>query len=252
MKGTFMNRSFNFKKGLLMILSGLLMIGTVSFSPVNQITWSTQTPLIPEGDSSVIKLRNPAVSSRAIITLKNQVTTSANPEIQIVNPTSVTVKTATPMPVIAPVTWDPSSNPGRSVEVIPTGENVPRPAYDCNVQINSPYWFAQYAPGEDFDFDVTITNTGTAEWGTDIDVMQYTGWLMEIEGKYLYDIDKDYDSAYIVQPGQSIRWKIRMEAPKEKTTEDDKYYTSYNLVRAHDVKNGMFCPFSLYIYVPHN
>ena len=201
-------------------------------------------------NSQTIQMRNPVLRSGDVIVLKNQVSSQA-PVIQVINPVSEPVQASTPIPAIPPVVWQATPTLGRAVEVIPTGANVPRPAYDCSVQINSPYWYAQYAPGEDFDFDVTFTNTGTQAWGTDIDVMQYTGWRMEIENKYIYDIDKDYSSAYIVQPGQSIRWKIRMEAPKEKTTEDNKYFTSYNLVRGRDTVNGMFCPFSLYIYVPH-
>ena len=127
--------------------------------------------------------------------------------------------------------------------MIPTGVNVPKPAYDCNVQVNSPIGISNLHRRR-FDFDVTITNTGTEAWNTDIDVMQYTGWRMEIEGKYLYDLDKDYDSAQIVLPDNRFDGKSRMEAPKEKTTEDDKYYTTYSLVKGTDYDNSRFCPFS--------
>jgi hypothetical protein len=235
------------------ILVGFLIVTILGFIPSSkQIVWSTQTP--QSGSSAtgeVIKMRNPVIRSGAVIILKNPVGTVVPTSVQKSNPSIQLLQTSTPMPVIPPVIWQVTPTLGRAVEVIPTGVNVPKPAYDCNVQVNSPYWYQQFAPGEDFDFDVTITNTGTEAWNTDIDVMQYTGWRMEIEGKYLYDLDKDYDSAQIVLPGQSIRWKIRMEAPKEKTTEDDKYYTTYSLVKGTDYDNSRFCPFSLYIYVPH-
>jgi hypothetical protein len=49
-----------------------------------------------------------------------------------------------------------------------------------------------------------------------MDVMQYTGMRLEIDNLYLYDLDKDYDQAWIIHPGDSVHWKIRMEAPQEK------------------------------------
>lgn len=176
-------------------------------------------------------------------------------------------------PTAAPIILQPTQTPYVIVVTAtpqvqtynPAPVYVPKKPFDCAVSVNSPYYYQQFAPGEDFDFDVTFTNTGTQTWTTDIDVQHYTGWHMEIEGKYLYDIDKDYDSAVHVAPGQSIRWKIRMEAPKDNSSEKGLYYATYYLVNGTylnpeypvvtDVPkynfDRLFCPFSVYVYVPH-
>ncbi len=178
-----------------------------------------------------------------------------NIRLQLQNPTVVPpIPQPTQTPYVIVVTATP--NAAQTPHVLPD-DLVARKAYDCAVNVNKPYFYQQFYPGEDFDFDVTFTNTGTQPWSTDVDVQQYTGWRMEIEKRYTYDIDKDYDSARIVYPGQSIRWKIRMEAPKDESSENGKYYSTYYLV--HGVFNNnieetysrLFCPFSVYIYVPH-
>lgn len=178
-----------------------------------------------------------------------------NIRLRLQNPTVVPpIPQPTQTPYVIVVTATP--NVAQTPHVLPD-DLVARKAYDCAVNVNKPYFYQQFYPGEDFDFDVTFTNTGTQPWSTDVDVQQYTGWRMEIEKRYTYDIDKDYDSARIVYPGQSIRWKIRMEAPKDESSENGKYYSMYYLV--HGVFNNnieetysrLFCPFSVYIYVPH-
>lgn len=178
-----------------------------------------------------------------------------NIRLRLQNPTVVPpIPQPTQTPYVIVVTATP--NAAQTPHVLPD-DLVARKAYDCAVNVNKPYFYQQFYPGEDFDFDVTFTNTGTQPWSTDVDVQQYTGWRMEIEKRYTYDIDKDYDSARIVYPGQSIRWKIRMEAPKDESSENGKYYSTYYLV--HGVFNNnieetysrLFCPFSVYIYVPH-
>ena len=178
-----------------------------------------------------------------------------NIRLRLQNPTVVPpIPQPTQTPYVIVVTATP--NAAQTPHVLPD-DLVARKAYDCAVNVNKPYFYQQFYPGEDFDFDVTFTNTGTQAWSTDVDVQQYTGWRMEIEKRYTYDIDKDYDSARIVYPGQSIRWKIRMEAPKDESSENGKYYSTYYLV--HGVFNNnieetysrLFCPFSVYIYVPH-
>lgn len=178
-----------------------------------------------------------------------------NIRLRLQNPTVVPpIPQPTQTPYVIVVTATP--NAAQTPHVLPD-DLVARKAYDCAVNVNKPYFYQQFYPGEDFDFDVTFTNTGTQPWSTDVDVQQYTGWRMEIEKRYTYDIDKDYDSARIVYPRQSIRWKIRMEAPKDESSENGKYYSTYYLV--HGVFNNnieetysrLFCPFSVYIYVPH-
>ena len=178
-----------------------------------------------------------------------------NIRLRLQNPTVVPpIPQPTQTPYVIVVTATP--NAAQTPHVLPD-DLIARKAYDCAVNVNKPYFYQQFYPGEDFDFDVTFTNTGTQPWSTDVDVQQYTGWRMEIEKRYTYDIDKDYDSTQIVYPGQSIRWKIRMEAPKDESSENGKYYSTYYLV--HGVFNNnieetysrLFCPFSVYIYVPH-
>lgn len=178
-----------------------------------------------------------------------------NIRLRLQNPTVVPpIPQPTQTPYVIVVTATP--NAAQTPHVLPD-DLVARKAYDCAVNVNKPYFYQQFYPGEDFDFDVTFTNTGTQPWSTDVDVQQYTGWRMEIEKRYTYDIDKDYDSARIVYPGQSIRWKIRMEAPKDESSENGKYYSTYYLVRGvfnnniEETYSRLFCPFSVYIYVPH-
>lgn len=178
-----------------------------------------------------------------------------NIRLRLQNPTVVPpIPQPTQTPYVIVVTATP--NAAQTPHVLPD-DLVARKAYDCAVNVNKPYFYQQFYPGEDFDFDVTFTNTGTQPWSTDVDVQQYTGWRMEIEKRYTYDIDKDYDSARIVYPGQSIRWKIRMEAPKDESSENGKYYSTYYLVHGafnnniEETYSRLFCPFSVYIYVPH-
>lgn len=210
------------KLGVFLILFGLM---TPTFVKAQTVV---PTPAAPLLQNIRLRLQNPTV---------------VPPIPQPMQTPYVIVVTATP-------------NAAQTPHVLPD-DLVARKAYDCAVNVNKPYFYQQFYPGEDFDFDVTFTNTGTQPWSTDVDVQQYTGWRMEIEKRYTYDIDKDYDSARIVYPGQSIRWKIRMEAPKDESSENGKYYSTYYLV--HGVFNNnieetysrLFCPFSVYIYVPH-
>lgn len=184
-----------------------------------------------------------------------------------------TVKKSVPVPTNTPTIlptssqsnsakyfWWSTSTPDPAIRIIPTDTKVSPSEYACNVVVNSPKYYQQMGFGEDFDFDVTITNTGTKDWDTDMDVMQYTGMRMEIDNLYLYDLDKDYDQAWIIHPGDSVHWKIRMEAPQEKLHDDNKYFATYALVKSRSVEiasgqrkedeEGIFCPFSFYIYVP--
>lgn len=243
-------------KIVLLTFAMILGLSVLAFGPADQVLWKTYMPdtratMTPSPTSStVIKIRN--IVTGGGIVLKNPtggVTLRPN-AVSIYNPPISPMVTATPMNIIPPVIWQPTPVPTYPPVVINYPTAVPRLPYDCNVSVQRPYFYEQFTPGEDFDFEVVFTNTGTQEWNTDIDVMQYTGWRMEIEGKYLYDLDKDYPSAQIVLPGQSIRWKIRMEAPKEKTNDQNKYFSTYYLVRGKDFENGRFCPFSLYVYVP--
>lgn len=239
---------------ILLILSIFIILSISGFSVAEQVLWQTYTPNaaatstpVPSASSNVY-LKNPITGGG--IVLRNLFGITVMPVgVSIYNPSISPLKTATPVNVIPPVIWQPTAVPNTPV-VISYPTAVPRVPYSCEVSVQRPYFYEQFAPGEDFDFDVIFTNTGTQEWNTDIDVMQYTGWKMEIEGKYIYDLDKDYPSAQVVLPGQSIRWKIRMEAPKEKTNDQNKYFSTYNLVRGKDFENGRFCPFSLYVYVP--
>lgn len=156
--------------------------------------------------------------------------------------------------------WWSTSTPDPAIRMIPTDTKVSPSEYACNVVVNSPKYYQKMGFGEDFDFDVTITNTGTKDWDTDMDVMQYTGMRLEIDNLYLYDLDKDYDQAWIIHPGDSVHWKIRMEAPQEKLHDDNKYFATYALVKSRsseiasgqrkEDEEGIFCPFSFYIYVP--
>ena len=223
--------------GLLLLLAVLILPETASAMQTVQ-----ETP-VPEAAATMspIQLRDRFQRTRNGLRLRN-----------------ATVVPSIPMPTQTPyyivVTATPGTVPTYGIE---PDVLVQKKAYDCAVNVNKPYFYQQFAPGDDFDFDVTFTNTGTQPWTTDIDVQQYTGWRMEIEHRYTYDIDKDYDSARIVYPGQSIRWKIRMEAPKDQSSENGKYFSTYYLV--HGVFNNnveetysrLFCPFSVYIYVPH-
>ncbi|HRY21656.1 MAG TPA: hypothetical protein P5198_09100, partial [Flexilinea sp.] len=115
------------------ILAGFLIITILGFIPYSkQIVWSTQTP--QSGSSAtgeVIKMRNPVIRSGAVIILKNPVGTVVPTSVQKSNPSIQLLQTSTPMPVIPPVIWQVTPTLGRAVEVIPTGVNVPKPAYDC-------------------------------------------------------------------------------------------------------------------------
>ena len=145
-----------------------------------------------------------------------------------------------------------------------------KPGYACEAILNRPYYFQQMKFGEEFTLDITFRNVGTQTWDFNIDVMQYTGDRLEKNGKYIYDLGKDFKDSgnmndRIVRPGESIRITIPMRAPTEKYHDDNKYYSAYTLVRnwdqygwdalhSGDWKNdgggGMFCPVYFYIYVP--
>lgn len=174
-----------------------------------------------------------------------------------------------------------------AVERFQDGLEVPKPSLDrpitdpwddlkqgyaCEAILNRPYYFQQMKFGESFDLDVTFRNVGTQTWDFNIDVMKYTGDPLEKDPtKTAYDLWKTIDpdsankNAHIVKPGESIRVKIPMVAPREKYHDDNKYYAAYTLVRnwnlygwdaLHDGHwdrmdgNALFCPVYFYIYVP--
>ncbi len=185
----------------------------------------------------------------------------------------ITATPAAPVSILAPTTVPqiiyPTPTLGRAVEQVPVSSNM-TPAYDCVASVQSPKFYEQFAPGDDFDFTVVFTNTGTKAWDTDVDVIQYTGIRSEIQQKYLWDLDKDMDEGTVVYPGHSIKWSIRIEAPKNGSNADHKYFATYALIdrgmpkdnevatpvseqiasHKFDENSGMFCPFSFYIYVP--
>ncbi len=165
-----------------------------------------------------------------------------------------------------------------------------KPGYACEAILNAPYYFQKLNFGQEFTLDVTFRNVGTETWDFNIDVMQYTGDKLEKNGKYIYDLGKDFKDSgnmndRIVKPAQSIRITIPMRAPTEKYHDDNKYYGAYTLVRnwgnygwteylkdggviehssydtLHDGRwdrikdeqkfsNALFCPVYFYIYVP--
>lgn len=186
--------------------------------------------------------------------------------------------------------YDPSVKLDNAKETFDTGDDVPKPQLDrpitsahddlkmdyaCQAVLNAPHYFQQLHFGEDFTLDVTFINTGTQAWDLNIDVMQYTGDLLERDEKYYYDIDKDVQApdgggtqGRIIYPGESIRFTLPMKAPAEAYHEDNKYYSAYTLVKNwnlygdselhsgrwerdyRDGRGGMFCPIYFYIYVP--
>ena len=191
--------------------------------------------------------------------------------------------------------WDRSKyvNQPKSVvlpnarEVFADGMEVPKPSLDrpitdpwddlkqgyaCEAILNRPYYFQKLKFGEPFELDITFRNVGTQTWDFNIDFMMYTGdQLQQDTSKIVFDIWKDIDPnnenkrSHIVQPGESIRVKLPMIAPKEKYHDDDKYYAAYTLVRNWNVYgmdalhdghwdrkdgNALFCPVYFYIYVP--
>ncbi len=189
--------------------------------------------------------------------------------------------------------WDRSlyENQPKSVtmsnakEMFPSGMEVPKPlldrpivsawedlkpGYACEGILNRPYYFQQMKFGEEFTLDITYRNVGTQTWDFNVDVMFYTGDKLEKNGKYIYDIGKDFKNDpnmnnRIVKPGESIRITIPMKAPTEKYHDDNKYYSAYTLVKnwdrygwdalhsgdyESDEVTGMFCPVYFYIYVP--
>ncbi len=246
-------------------LSAAFLCLAAAFSAVNQPVSADSALKDQPGQNAfteIKKVKSQAIVSNSIVIENFVVKTLQAVPVDAPKIEQTAVPTITPGAVSAgaQVIWKPTSTPDRAVEIVPTDEYIKSPEYACNVTVNSPYYYQQFSFGEDFDLDVTFTNTGTMEWDTDVDVMQYTGMRIEVEGKYLYDLDKDYDSALIVYPGQSIHWKIRMEAPREQLNDSNKYFATYNLIRsrsadlANGIRNededGMFCPFSFYIYVP--
>ncbi len=193
-----------------------------------------------------------------------------------------------------------SVNLPNAKEMFPGGLEVPRPdldrpitdpwddlksGYACEGILNSPYYFQKLKFNEEFTLDITFRNVGTETWDFNVDLMMYTGDKLEKDGKYIYDIGKDFKNSEdmndrIVQPGGSIRIKIPMRAPSEKYHDDNKYYAAYTLVKnwnkfgwdvLHDGEwdrisrgekevwrdgesyrvtgNAMFCPVYFYIYV---
>lgn len=196
----------------------------------------------------------------------------------------------------------PSVDLDNARETFENGADVPKPELDrpitegyddlkmdyaCQAILNAPYYFEQIHTGDEFTLDITFINTGTEPWGENIDVMQYSGDEMEYKYVGIYDLTKDYDEDWIVYPGESVRWTLRMRAPLEKYHDDNKYYSVYSLVKnwdrygmdklksgtwdeAHmvtvwdsptqtheehvgpfnDGVGGMFCPVYFYIYCP--
>jgi len=262
---------------LLFILTAVLILAEGAFAQSGSEDIIQRPTAAPE---SAITLRNttlPAVSGDGIISGKgNNSVTLWDRSIYERQPKSVVKENAK--------------------EMFPSGLEVPKPdldrpitdawqdlkpGYACEGILNAPYYFQQLKLGEEFTLDITYRNVGTETWDFNIDVMQYAGDKLEKDGKYLYDIGKDFKNDpdmnnRRVRPGETIRIRIPMRAPTEKYHEDNKYYSAYTLVKnwnkAHtetkdgedrygwsalhssqwqgNSTTGMFCPVYFYIYVP--
>lgn len=174
-----------------------------------------------------------------------------------------------------------------AVEMFADGMEVPKPSLDrpitdpwddlkegyaCQAILNRPYYFQKLAFGEPFELDITFRNVGTETWDFNIDFMMYTGdQLQQDTSRIVFDLWETIDPnsenirTHIVKPGESIRVKLPMIAPRERYHDDNKYYAAYTLVRnwnlygmdaLHDGHwdrmdgNALFCPVYFYIYVP--
>ena len=102
--------------------------------------------------------------SGAVIILKNPSDRRAKLPFKKSNQSIQLITDSTPDAGYPSVIWQVTPDARKGVEVIPTGVNVPKPAYDGNVSSKQSIWYQQFAPGEILILMLRITIPRTEAW----------------------------------------------------------------------------------------
>lgn len=146
-------------------------------------------------------------------------------------PTLTPVPSATLAPVVFPTT------PPTAVYIPPTVTLTPTPApYACVIVSQSPAAGAKIESEQDFDFKVTLRNSGTEKWvAADVDFVYQSGTKMQ-------ESINSRDLAADVSPGSETTFAIDMFAPKD----PGKYSATWAVLNS----GVSFCAVNLSIEVP--
>jgi hypothetical protein len=140
------------------------------------------------------------------ISAQNAETAAAQPQGTATSaPTEAPVPTLTALPTVTPfVAPTPviSGSGGGS-----GGGNVAAD-YACNV-VTRPWDNTKFAPGDDFDVDWTIINTGTKTWIYGLDLNYFSGPNFTVPTKTFVQLPE-------LKPGQSFHVVFDAKAPTEK------------------------------------
>ncbi len=183
-----------------------LALTLVSCTPVATPAAETQ-PAAPTLDQQVINQTLEAVQTSAVETVLAELTANAP------------VATDTPVPTSVPPTQEPTIPPLPSntpVPVLPTNTFVPLPtltstpsAYSCEVTKLNPAWNTTMKPGTDFDFNVTLKNTGTHKWSENSFDFRYSSGTKFGAGSKVLDLPET------VANGDKVQFIVDMVAPDE-------------------------------------
>ena len=155
-----------------------------------------------------------------------QAVTSTQPPTNTPQPTETTTATSIP-PTLVPtrtfvVTQAPTLSPTQT-------------AFQCSITSLAPTSGTNLPKGTDFDLAVSLKNTGTEAWSSNVIDFKYISGSKFQKKVDMIDLPAD------VAPGGSINLVIDMTAG----TDAGSLNTTWELSQS----NALFCPVSMYVYV---
>jgi hypothetical protein len=176
---------------------------------------STPTPVATQTiDPQIIAGTVSAAETEAVQTVYHQLTESAALTPTVTNtplPTNTLPPTETPAVTVTPLVIVTATStalpPTATIVYVPTSTATLKPrsqAYQCSVVSRKPADGAQMTPGSDFDFKVTLKNTGKNTWKTGTVDFEY------MNGDEFQKRDDFVDLPNDVAPGESVSLIVDM------------------------------------------
>ena len=156
------------KRVLIFTIVAIFMLGACAPAAPTQDPAEVQQQ-IDDAVALTVAAQNAEAEQAAAALPTNTPLPTQTPEVP---PTEMPViPTATPFVVVPPTATLVPSSGGSS-----SGGSAPVPLdYDCTSQDRRPYDNAYFKPGNEFDINWTIVNTGTKSWPAGMDVKYYSG-----------------------------------------------------------------------------
>ncbi len=233
-------------KIMLLILAGII-ISSAAFSPYHQDAQTTPTAVLDANSISaqieekLTKKYDEMVAALEVRISALEEQTKKDNEVISTLQYQASLPTLTPAPSMTMTAKVPAAAKGTPTGTVAPTATLSPLGYGCEQTVTSPYFFGQFNAGAHFNFNVTLKNTGTKPWGSEVLIKFSDGLKAETSGLYAYSLP-----VKSVAPGESIDISIPMTAPVDKTEASGKYQSVYVLNNGEED----FCTFYYSIYVP--